>query len=275
MNAPIGIFDSGIGGLSVLRHIHTQLPQESLLYFADQAHVPYGSRTRAEIQQFSQAITQFLIDQGAKLIVVACNTATAAALPQLRQHFPDVPFVGMEPAVKPAAQQTQNGKVGVLATASTFASERYADLMYRFAHNITVWEDPCHGLVPLIEAGADCSPRLTEILHPMLAQEIDTLVLGCTHYPFIVPEINAICGTAVTLIDPAPAVARRTQQLLEQHQIQATGTQPAAPITLITSGKLPQFVLQARRLLSLDFLPKTAVWSSPYPPAILKILQQT
>ena len=149
---PIGVFDSGIGGLSVANAISGRLPQESLLYFADTAHVPYGPRSIEEIRTFSFQATRFLLARGCKLIVVACNTATAAALPQLRAQWPSIPFVGMEPAVKPAAQATRSGKVGVLATASTIRSERYADLMARYAAGVSVYENPCIGLVPLIES---------------------------------------------------------------------------------------------------------------------------
>ena len=192
----IGIFDSGIGGLSVLRHIRSQLPAADLVYLADQAHVPYGVRTLAEIRHFSQEITRFLLAQGSDLIVVACNTASGAALTYLRETFPQTPFVGMEPAVKPAARQTRSGMVGVLATVSTFGSPRYAHLMARFARTIQVFEDPCLGLVPLIEAGKvdamETAVLLRRILTPMLTAGVDTLVLGCTHYPFVQPVIERL-----------------------------------------------------------------------------------
>lgn len=150
---PIGILDSGVGGLSVLRHIRALLPGEDLLYLADQAHVPYGSRPAAQINDLSQEITRFLLGQGAKCIVVACNTASAAALDALRETFPEVPIVGMEPAVKPGAVQSRQGRIGILATAGTFGSRRYADLMARYAQGVVAYEDPCTGLVGEIEAG--------------------------------------------------------------------------------------------------------------------------
>ncbi|MEZ4515836.1 MAG: aspartate/glutamate racemase family protein [Chloroflexota bacterium] len=161
---PIGVFDSGVGGLSVVRHLQQRLPQENLLYFADQAHIPYGGRTVDEITAFSTAITRFLIDRQAKAIVVACNTATAAAIDALRVGFPDMPFVGMEPALKPAAAQTQTGKIGVLATPGTFASRRYAMLVDRFAKQVEVFEDPCVGLVSRIEAGRLADGETARIL---------------------------------------------------------------------------------------------------------------
>ena len=249
MNNPIGIYDSGVGGLSVLRHIRAQLPYESLIYLADQAHVPYGARTQAEIRQFGVEIVQFLRQQGCKLIVVACNTATTAALAFLRQQFPNLPFVGMEPAVKPAAAQTRNGRIGVLATPGTFRSERYAELLARFAEKTAVFEDPCLGLVQQIEAGATDDPAtdalLTTILRPMLANGVDTLVLGCTHYPFVRPAIERVLAhlapaRPVAIIDPAPAVARQTARRLQLHNLLTLATCPGS-VTFYTSGDLASF----------------------------------
>lgn len=259
---PIGVFDSGVGGLSVLRHLQAQLPHEQLIYLADQAHVPYGPRSEREIQQFSQAITHFLLARSAKLVVVACNTASAAALSWLRQQFPQVPFVGMEPAVKPAAQTTRTGKVGVLATPRTFASERYADLMARFAANVSVWEDPCVGLVPQIEAGAIASAETRALLQtyltPMLAAGVDTVVLGCTHYPFVLPLIEQIVGSAVSIIDPAPAVARQTSRVLQRRQLLADSSAPGG-VRLITTG-VPESLARLAKLLGFEGAVETAVW---------------
>jgi glutamate racemase len=218
---PIGIFDSGVGGLSVLRAIRKQLPQEHVLYLADQAHIPYGTRQKTEIRDFAFGITAFLLAKGAKLIVVACNTASAAALHELRARFPQVPFVGMEPAVKPAASLTQTGRVGVLATPTTFAGDLYAALVDRFAQGIEIYKDTCPGLVEQIEHGKLDTPATRAILEkaltPMLAENVDTIVLGCTHYPFVIPLIEAITGPDVRTIDPAPAIARQTARLLDQH----------------------------------------------------------
>ena len=221
MNAdlPIGIFDSGVGGLSVLRAIREQLPDENVIYFADQEHVPYGPRRLEEVREFSEAITRFLIDQGAKLIVVACNTASAAALHSLRQTLTDIPFVGMEPAVKPAAEVTRTGVVGVLATPATFQGALYASVVERFAGNVTLLQDTCPGLVQQIEKGeldtAETRQILESALRPMLDRGIDTVVLGCTHYPFVIPLIQEIVGPEVRVIDPAPAVARQVTRLLD------------------------------------------------------------
>jgi glutamate racemase len=227
---PVGIFDSGVGGLSVLRAIHQTLPDEDLIFLADQAHVPYGSRTLEEVRTFSEGITRFLLSQGAKLLVVACNTASAAALHHLRQVFPQTPFVGMEPAVKPAAEQTRSGVVGVLATPATFQGALYASVIERFANGVTVLQDTCPGLVMAIEAGqldgAEVRMILEKALHPMLIQGIDTVVLGCTHFPFVIPLIEEIVGPQVRVIDPAPAVARQVGRLLEMHGLHASSAKP-------------------------------------------------
>jgi len=253
---PIALFDSGVGGLSVLRHVRRLLPAEPLLYLADQAHVPYGGRPAAEVRAFSEAVTHFFLDRGAKLVVVACNTATAAALGHLRATFPHIPFVGMEPAVKPGAAETRSGKVGVLATAGTFESQRYASLMERFARDVTLYEDPCAGLVPLIEAG-DVDGRAAEqllrrCLAPMLAAGVDTVVLGCTHYPFVLPLIRQIAGEGVAIIDPAPAVARQVQRVLSRHSLAspaAAGRAAPGTVRAFTTGDPGRFAALSARLL--------------------------
>jgi glutamate racemase len=224
--AHLGVFDSGVGGLSVLQALHHQLPKENLLYIADQVHVPYGSRPLAEVRGLAEAITRYLLGRGAKLIVVACNTASAAALHHLRAVFPEAPIVGMEPAVKPAAETTQTGKVGVLATPATFQGELYASLLERFAQDVTVLQDTCPGLVEQIETGQLDSPQTLKILvralEPMLEQGIDTVVLGCTHYPFVIPQIEKLVGPSVRVINPAPAIARQAARLLATRELHNT-----------------------------------------------------
>jgi glutamate racemase len=236
---PIGVFDSGVGGLSVLRAIRDLLPNEHVLYLADQAHIPYGPRQKAQIREFSFGITDFLLGQSAKLIVVACNTASAAALHDLRARYPTTPFVGMEPAVKPAAAVTYSGRVGVLATPTTFAGELYAALVDRFARGIEIYQSTCPGLVEEIERGELESPAIRAILEgaltPMLAEGVDTIVLGCTHYPFVIPVIQSITGPEVRTIDPAPAIARQTQRLLSEHAWLNPG-ETAGKLQLFTSG---------------------------------------
>lgn len=238
--APIGIFDSGVGGLSVLREIRKQMPHESLIFLADQAHVPYGPRPLEEVRRFAEGIVRFLLSQGAKLIVVACNAASAAALHDLRQRFPNMPFVGMEPAVKPAVEHTHSGVVGVLATPATFQGALYASVLERFARGVTVLQDTCPGLVAQIEAGAlDDQPTrqiLEDALRPMLAQGIDTVVLGCTHYPFVIPLIQEIVGASVRVIDPAPAVARQVGRVLGGKGIEAD-PQQRGTVRYLTSGE--------------------------------------
>lgn len=220
---PIGVFDSGIGGLTVTKVIAQRLPREALLYVADTAHVPYGPQPRERVQDHCRRITDYLLGEGCKLIVVACNTATAMAVDTLREEYPFIRFVGMEPAVKPAALQSRSGVIGVMATVATLSSDRYRSLTDRFAGGLTVLEDPCIGLVPLIEAGRFDHPEtaalLKKILQPMLDRGADTIVLGCTHYPLVEPLIRRITGPDVTLIDPAPAAVRQTEKLLREQEL--------------------------------------------------------
>ncbi len=262
MNRPIAVFDSGVGGLSVLRHLQAQLPSESIIYLADQANVPYGGRSRAEIFKFSRGIVDAFLEIRTKMIIIACNTASTAVIKQLREHFPTLPFVGTEPAVKPAAVLTKSGKVGVLATVGTLASERYGALMHRFAQDVQVWEAPCIGLVELIESGQIGSPTkslLQFVLTPMLAAGVDTIVLGCTHYPFVVSLIREIVGTQVSIIDPAPAIVQQTIRLLKKHQLAASDNQQGS-VRLLTSGDASRFQTLSAQLIGFDGEVETAVW---------------
>ncbi|MFN2117550.1 MAG: glutamate racemase [Candidatus Promineifilaceae bacterium] len=269
VNGAIGVFDSGVGGLSVLRHLRKEYPYENLLYFADQAHVPYGSQKIADIQHYSEEITRFLIDRGAKVIVVACNTASAAALNYLRETFPQVPIVGMEPAVKPAAMMTKTGKVGVLATPATFASPRYSSLMIRFAEEVVVYEDPCVGLVDLIEQGRlealETADLLQGVLQPMLQAGIDTLVLGCTHYPLVLPLIEEVTeiksGNPITIIDPAPAVARQVGRVLAQLGLEASPAQSGS-VHLFTSADMGTLGPLAKHALGEEFPFVEILWEN-------------
>lgn len=249
---PIGIFDSGIGGLSVLHEILQLLPDEPTLYLADQANVPYGPRSLEEVQQFSVAISEFFLTLNAKMIVVACNTASAAALHYLRQRFPAIPFIGMEPALKPAAEQTKSGVVGVLATPATFQGALYASVLERFAQGVTVLQDTCPGLVNQIEAGELDSPQtkiiLKTALTPMLSAGIDTVVLGCTHYPFVIPLIQQVVGEGVRVIDPAPAVAKQVARILDQHHLRNQSNPKITYHYYMTSGNLANFQNMLQRL---------------------------
>ncbi len=273
----IGVFDSGVGGLSVLREIEQRLPNESLVYFADQKHVPYGSRSLDDVRELSGGISRLLLEQGCKLVVVACNTASAAALKALRSSFPDTPFVGMEPAVKPAAERSETGKVAVLATPATFQGALFASVVDRFAHGVDVVEIIAPGLVELIEDGQTASEAvesiLLESLEPTKSQGIDTLVLACTHYSFVIPAIQRILGPAVSVIDPAPAIAVQTERLWVRQKRDgdthagtsthtSTGTQAGTSIRYITSGNPQAFRRSLLKLIEDEGTAQAASWEA-------------
>lgn len=215
---PLGLFDSGVGGLSILREIRRQLPAESVIYVADQRWAPYGDRTLEQVRARSVQVAGQLIDAGAKAVVVACNSASAAALFELRRAYPATPFVGMEPAVKPAALESKTGVIGVIATAATFQGELFASVVDRHANGARVLTGAATELAALVEDGlertGEAAAVLEQLLQPMLAEGMDTLVLGCTHYPFLLSTIREIVGDAVAVIDPAPAVARQVGRVL-------------------------------------------------------------
>jgi len=203
-----------------LSTIWNELPHSVTIYLADQAHVPYGLRPEAEVRDYAAGITRYLLEGGAEIVVVACNTASAAALEHLRLTFKDVPFVGMEPAVKPAVEKTNSGVVGVLATPATFQGALYASVVERFAGGVKIIQHTCPGLVELIENGflysTDTRDILEDALQSMLDEGVDTIVLGCTHYPFVIPLIQDIVGPEVRVIDPAPAVARQVRRVVDK-----------------------------------------------------------
>ena len=225
---PIGVFDSGVGGISVLQHIHQLLPHEHLLYFADSRHAPYGSKTPQQIQSRCFEITDFLIAQGAKAIVVACNTATAAAIDAMRAQY-TLPIFGMEPAVKPAAEASKNGIIGVLATVGTLKSAQFAGLLESYGRNVEVVTQGCVGLVECIERGELNAEYTLNLLQqycqPLLDEGADTVVLGCTHYPFLKKHIQRIVGDKVTLIDTGAAVAKHLQNRLSAMEMLSSRTQ--------------------------------------------------
>ncbi|SDY71199.1 glutamate racemase [Collimonas sp. OK242] len=230
--APIGIFDSGIGGLSVLHHIHQHLPHEDLLYFADSAYAPYGDKSEAEISARSLAVTEFLLHSGVKALVVACNTATTAAIKAIRSAYPDLPVIGIEPGLKPAAAQSQSKIVGVLATKATLLSARLLALQQQIsaASGVRFELQACVGLVDQIEKGelrsAPTALLLRRYISPLIQQGADTLVLGCTHYPFVRPLIEEIVGelTArpVAIIDTGAAVSRQLVKVLNENMLLRT-----------------------------------------------------
>ncbi len=236
---PIGIFDSGLGGLSVYEEIRELLPSEDVIYFADSAYCPYGTRPPAEIDERSELISRMLLARGAKVIVVACNTASSVAIWHLREVFPGVSFIGLEPAVKPAVEQTKSGKVGVLATPRTVAGERLRWLIERYANGVEVHTVAATGLVELVEegvlAGDAVQAALAPLLDPMLEAGVDEVVLGCTHYPFLRDEIERYMGPGVNVIDSGKAIARRTEFLLDGAGALTTRETPGT-FTLLTSG---------------------------------------
>ena len=214
----IGVYDSGQGGKSVLQELVKLLPEEDFAYYADTRYCPYGPRPASEVIERACAVADFLIEKGCELIVVACNTATAAAIDHLRSHY-SIPFIGMEPAVKPAVLQSKTGVVGVLATKGTFKGSLYLHTLAKFKEDVKVIQQVGEGLVETVEKGVLDGPEVEALIHkcidPMLEAGADHIVLGCTHYPFLQPVIERIAGDKVTIINPAPAVARQTKKVLE------------------------------------------------------------
>ncbi|MBQ0096592.1 MAG: glutamate racemase [Bacteroidales bacterium] len=236
-----GIFDSGFGGLSVLKEIVRLLPGESYLYYADSAHCPYGEKTREYVIDRALAISHLLMERGADIIVVACNTATAAAIRTLRATWPDFPFVGMEPAVKPAALHTHSGVIGILATAGTLKGSNYLDLREKYSDKVRVVEHVGQGFVELVEKGILDGPEAEATVRasvtPLLDAGADTIVLGCTHYPFLEPVIRRVAGPDVEIINPAPAVARQVERLLPRRPHETGNPDTEHPdITVLSSG---------------------------------------
>jgi glutamate racemase len=245
----IGMIDSGVGGLAVLREVRALLPNADLVYLADQARAPYGERSLDEVREAAGAAASHLLSLGADAVVVACNTASAAALGTLRADHPGVPFVGMEPAVKPAAAATSSNVVGVLATPVTFQAEVFEGLVGRFAEGIEVIPTPCPGWASLVEDdGVDAAPGvIARRIGPLLDAGADTLVLACTHYTFLSARIAAAAGPDVTIIDPAGAVARQVVRIADE-----TG---GGTTTFLTTGDPARFAAQLERLLGIDASP--------------------
>lgn len=260
---PIGIFDSGAGGLSVWREIVRELPHEDTVYFADQVHMPYGPRTEEELRRFCVAITRFLIAQDCKAVVVACNTASAAALKHLRETFPLLPTIGMEPAVKPAAAATKSGVVGIMATPATFQGRLFQATAGRHASAIRLVSQVCDGLAEQVERGELSTPAteamLRRYLEPMLAAGADTVVLACTHYPFVIELIRKIAGPEVQVIDPAPAIARHVRSTLEQRVLWSPATGSPGH-RFLTSGTATKFASLLHRLAGIGAAVEEVTW---------------
>lgn len=261
----IGVFDSGVGGLSVWREIVRELPHESTVYFADQAHVPYGPRQPEQIRRFCDAITRFMIDLQCKAVVVACNTASAAALKHIRETFPQLPSIGMEPAVKPAAAVTKSGVVGIMATPATFQGRLFQATAGRYASGIKLVNQICDGLADHIELGDLDGPAtdaiLRKFLDPILGAGADTVVLACTHYPFVIEPIRRIAGSHVNVIDPAPAIARHVRRVLDSHGRLAPQS-VAAQHHFLTSGSTETFRGALQRLVGIDASPVRTQWQA-------------
>ncbi len=222
----IAVFDSGVGGLSVLRELTAQMPGERFLYFGDSANAPYGTRPARQVRQLTLAAAEALVRRGIKALVVACNTATAAAIADLRAAYPELIVVGMEPALKPAAERFPGGRIGVMATPVTLHQQKFDQLLHRFDHTCRIAEIPAPGLVELIESGQADSPRTRALLEQLLlpwAGKLDALVLGCTHYPFVSRQIQEILGPDTALLDGAPGTARETRRRLEAAGLLAEG----------------------------------------------------
>ena len=217
-NHPIGIFDSGLGGITIFEEIHSILPNENIIYLADSKNAPYGKKSKEKIIELSIKNTELLIKKGCKLIVVACNTASTNAVKTLRENY-ELPFIRIQPAIKPAALNSKTKTVGILATEGTITSELFYETSQRFASGVEVVEQIGEGIVELIESGKmhshEMDVLLRKYLYPMLEKKIDYLVLGCTHYPFLKPQLSEIIGYNVNIIDSGEAVARQTKNILE------------------------------------------------------------
>ncbi|MBL0726801.1 glutamate racemase [Piscinibacter sp. HJYY11] len=249
----VGVFDSGVGGLSVLKALHSQLPAHDLLYVADSAHAPYGERTDEYISQRTHRIASHLLAEGASLLVIACNTATAVAVASLRERWPQVPIVAVEPGVKPAVALTRNGRIGVMATPATLRSEKFKHLLSAHGAGLCVHLQPCPGLAGQIERGIHDDPALLRLIDqfsaPLKEAEVDTVVLGCTHYPFVHAQIQQAFGNGVTLVDTAEPVARQAARLL--NVVQPTSAVPRR-VCLQTTGEAARLQELAGRWLPFE-----------------------
>mgnify|MGYP001797620043 CR=1 FL=1 len=261
----IGVFDSGLGGLSVWREIVQVLPQEAIWYYADSAYCPYGNRPEEEVIAYSHRITQYLLKKGCQLIVVACNTATGLAIDILRDTY-EIPFVGMEPDIKPAAQHTHSGTIGVLATGNTLQGAHFLQAKSRLEQEIDILTTDAKGLVGLVEQGLLEGEATTSLLksyiEPMLEKGADHLVLGCSHYPFLMGPIQEIIQGKAIAVDPAPAVARQTQLLFQQHAIQSGSSTPTE-YHFVTSAKVHMLKAFVQQVASQEVVFKSRFWKDP------------
>ncbi|MCK5665102.1 MAG: glutamate racemase [Thiotrichaceae bacterium] len=226
-NKPIGIFDSGVGGLSVLQQTQQLLAQESFIYVADSAYTPWGNKSDDFIEHRSRIITEHLLEQGAKIIVIACNTATASIIEKFRLQY-GIPFVGVEPGIKPAISLTKNNNIGIMAPQGTLSSQRYKELNQRFSTQVNLYPMACPGLADQVERcqinNSKTMSLLENFIHPLLQHQVDTIVLGCTHYSFLIPHIKEIVGDNISIVDTSHAIAEQVKRLLKQHNLKNGAT---------------------------------------------------
>lgn len=258
-NNPIGIFDSGVGGTSIWKEINALMPHEQTIYLADSKNAPYGHKSREEIIHLSIKNTEKLISLKSKIIIVACNTATTNAIDYLRKNYP-LPFIGIEPAIKPAALKTKTKQIGILATKGTLHSDLFSKTSELYTQDINVMEVIGEGLVPLIENGKLYSPEMTALLEkyltPMLEARIDYLVLGCSHYPYLIPQLKKMLPEDVTIIDSGRAVARQTKAVLQNNQLASSNTDKTTSL-FYTNGKtdtLQDLLKEHQRNITITFL---------------------
>lgn len=241
---PIGVFDSGVGGISILIEIRKALPNEDLIYFADSGNCPYGTKPETEIRARALKIADFLVAKGVKCMVIACNAACTAGLDQIRKRYPELPVIGIEPAIKPACETTKNSRVGVLSTPMTLEGERFAKLVAKYGGNVEIIPQPAPGLADLVEAGEFDTKATKDLLNgylqPLIARRIDTLLLGCTHYPFVRPLIQKICGAGIKIIDNGAAVAGQLARVLAEKGLREINPDKGM-VDFYTSG-MPELV---------------------------------
>ncbi len=246
---PIAVFDSGVGGISVLRHLIRQMPNERYLYFGDSANAPYGVRTTQDVRRLTMEAAAMLFSRGCKALVVACNTATAAAIEDLRRAYPDRIIIGIEPALKLAADHFPGGKIGVMATPVTLREEKFDHLLHRFSQRCTVAKLPAPGLVALVESGKANSPEARQLLTPLLSPyegKLDAVVLGCTHFPFAAPTIRQLLGKNTRLLDGGAGTARETHRRLQEAGLLSDGP---GELMLENSAKDENMLALCRKLL--------------------------
>ncbi|HEX2916477.1 MAG TPA: glutamate racemase [Chloroflexia bacterium] len=254
-NNPLGVFDSGVGGLSVVKELRKILPNEDILYFADSGNIPYGVKSPDDIYALTESATEFLLAQGAKALVIACNTASTNSVARLRQKWPELPIVGMVPAVKPAASMTRSGVIGVLATEATGKAPALLDVIDRFASDVEVLVSTPPGLVEAVESGRANSPEIVAYLQktvtPLLERGADALVLGCTHFPFLRPALETVLHGRMRLIDSGEAVARQTERVLTSNNLLNQQTIPGK-LVCFSTGDLAQVRPVLAQLLNLS-----------------------